>query len=157
MLALGPALIAGAVGYAGARLQFHTAIQQIEADTARLRAQYSEDERKHRRRSYHDFLTLMYRLDAMMAGFAELSKETFDRWLDDYRNLHAGIELYGSASVRERLQGVSRAVDRVGLQARQARPHGAFERQFADAYRRHRVELIATVERAIEEMRSDVA
>lgn len=77
-LALGPALITGVVGYCGARLQTAVAIRQVESENEHLRAQYEEAERQRRLDGYHELLTLLYRLDAMMAGFAPLSKEAFD-------------------------------------------------------------------------------
>jgi hypothetical protein len=150
-------MIAGAVGYYGARLQSQVSIRQVDAEGERLHVEHAEIERQRRLDSYHNFLTLLYRLDAMMAGFAPLSKETFDSWLDDFQSLYGGIDLYGTGSVRECMSEVKNALDEVGMDAQHLRGNGTFEKKFADAYSRGRKRLIQTVELAIEAMRQDIA
>jgi hypothetical protein len=156
LLALGPAIVTGVVGYRGAMLQAAVSIKGVEAENERLRQEQREGERQRRLGSYHDFLSLMHRLDAMMAGFAPLSKEAFDGWLDAFQSLYGGIDLYGSDSVREQLAKAKDVLDEIGTEARRERGGESFERRFAAAYPAGRRRLIEAVGLVLEEMRRDV-
>lgn len=156
LLALGPAIVTGLVGYRSAMLQAAVSIQGVEAENERLRDERRESERQRRLGGYHDFLSLMHRLDAMMAGFSPLSKEAFDAWLDHFQSLYGGIDLYGSDAVRGQLVSVKDVLDEIGTEARRQRGNDAFEKRFAAVYPAHRDRLIEAVGGVLEEMRGDV-
>jgi hypothetical protein len=154
-LALGPAVVTGILGYAVARLQARVALAQAAAENGRLRLQYAETRRDHRQRSYHDFLSLMYRLDSMIGGLSVLSEEDFARWIGDFQRVYGGIELFGASPVRDRLPAVRDAVNAIG-EAATYRDVESFESAMRDAYRDGRGRLISAVDELIESMRTDV-
>lgn len=157
LLALGPAAITGVVGYVAARAQSRAAIRSAEIENERLRLDHREAERQGRKETYHQLLTLLHRLDAMMAGFADLSQESFSRWLSDFESASGAVDLFGGIQVRRELRGVRERIDEIGLRARRRDGRTSFETLFAEAYRDGRAPLTAAVDRTLEAMRSDVA
>lgn len=156
LLTLGPAIVTGAVGYSSARLQARSAFEHVAGELDRLRQEQHESERQRRLTSYLDFLTLVYRLDAMMAGFAPLSKEAFEGWLDSFQSLSAGIDLFGSEHVHASLSAVNEVLDQIGIRARHSRSSEPFEQKFAAAYFHRRADLADAMEAVAGEMRRDV-
>jgi hypothetical protein len=155
LLALGPAVVTGLVGYRSAMVQAAVSMRGVEAENERLVGQHREDERQRRLTGYHDFLTLIYRLDAMMAGFAPLSQDAFEEWLDNFQRLYGAINLTASEPVRVRVAEMKAALDAIGMEACRIGGDASFERKFADSYLRGRERPIQAVAEVIEEMRKE--
>ena len=161
LLAIGPAVATGALGYAVARLQSNASALQSEAETERLRRQHAESARQQRQAAYHDLLALMYRLDGLMAGMAPepYTKAALDRWLGQFQLLYGAIDLFGTDPVRQEIVGIRRELDAIGAAARRragSTRAADFSDHFADAYGDGRTKLVAAVASVIDAMRADV-
>src|SRR3954465_8064914 len=64
-IATGPALVAGLVGYAGARLQLRGTVRQAEVELERLQEQHHEQHLRHRQATYHDLLDAIREVHTM--------------------------------------------------------------------------------------------
>jgi hypothetical protein len=159
LLAVGPAAITGLVGFAGARLQAQTAQKQARNEIDRLLLEQGDTARQQRQAAYHDFVTLLYRLDAMVVGLVAepWSKETFSSWLEQFHLYFGCIDLYATDDVRSSATQIKTVLDEIGSKARE---HGTdvdtFVRHFPTTYHDNRQSLIAAVEQTLNLMRHDI-
>jgi hypothetical protein len=155
-LTMGTVIGTAVVGYQAARLRAAVAIHAIQSESEWLVEQHRQGQRDWRRSVYHDFLTLIYRLDAMMSGLAPLSRSSFEEWLDEYQRLYSGICLSASDPVRTETAEVKAALDAIGRQARHQQTSAPFEWRFAHAYLEGRGRLFVVVEQLSDRMRAEV-
>lgn len=161
LLAVGPAVVTGILGYAIARLQTKASVQQSASETERLRRQHAEAARQQRQTAYHDLLALMYKLDSLLTGIGPdpLSKPALDAWFGQFQLLYGAIDLFGTDAVRRDIVGIKAELDAMGVVARRqaggTRSSG-FVDEFGNAYAAGRGRLIAAVDRVIDSMRADV-
>jgi hypothetical protein len=161
LLAVGPAVFTGILGYAIARLQAKATGVQANAETERLRRQHDEAARQRRQAAYHDLLALMYALDSLLAGMGPdpFSKAALDAWLGRFQLLYGAIDLFGTDTVRSEILGVKRELDAMGTAARHragSTRSSGFADDFVRAYADGRTKLISAVNRMIDAMRTDV-
>lgn len=161
LIAIGPAVVSGALGYAVARLQSKATTAQSEAETERLRRQHAEAARQQRQAAYHELLALMYRLDSLVAGMGPdpFSKSALDGWLGQFQLLYGSIDLFGTDAVRQETAAIKREIDAIGAAARRraggTRSTG-FAEEFVPAYVDGRAKLRVAVGNVVDAMRIDV-
>ena len=158
LLAVGPAIVTGLAGYTGARLQAKTARQEMQGEIERLRMQQRDQMRQQRQETYHELLSLFYRLDSMVSDLAKpLSRKSFADWVDKFNHQFSCIDLFGTDSVREAARRAKVVVGQIGLEARKESAQvDHFINCFVKAYRSHRESLDKAVGDTIEAMREDL-
>ena len=94
------AVASGGTGVLIARLQSQTETVRLRAEAARARAASDEDHRRHREGVYHSFLEIAYQ-------FRNRANQVKDfplaAWQGKYEHLLAGMYLFGSAAVRDKV------------------------------------------------------
>jgi hypothetical protein len=84
---------------ATAESQNEVELAKIEAENTRLRAQYTEDERRNKQATYHKTVTVLQRLYGV-----EQSEELNREWL----HCLAGVQIFGSKETSNALEDVRR-------------------------------------------------
>lgn len=98
-IAVGPAMVAGAVGYLGARLQYEGVRTQSEMERARLRDQHAEEHLRHRQAVYHDLLDAI-RQAHQTPPRPHSSEQVWQDWAVNYSHHLNAVVLFGTEAVR---------------------------------------------------------
>lgn len=84
-----------------AEAQRDVELSKVEAENARLREQYLEEERRNRQVTYHRILTVIQRLH----GIREDSEELVDV-MQEWRYCRSGVQIFGSKNASDALDDV---------------------------------------------------
>lgn len=157
-LAMGPASIAGLVGYFAARFQRDTARAETRAATQRLQLDHRESERQRRRDIYRDFLAHLDRYDVMLVKDGAVTPEDQADWLQDYYRLAREISLCGDDKVVEQLDELMHAYTDAGDLAIERMEDGeVFIDSFRTVYPEARNDLNERAASLTDAMRGEVA
>jgi hypothetical protein len=155
-LAVGPAAVAGSVGYFGARLQAATAIHQATMETKRLGIGFQEEERRNRQGTYHQFLAVLARHDMMLTGYDLLTPDSYRGWVGEFYFLRAGMDLFGTLAVRDAMGPLTDVLGTIGQEVMDGDKERPFLDRLIEAYERHREDAHRAEVILTEAMRADV-
>lgn len=92
-------IITGLVGLAGSVVTYLIARHQADAEMAKLRAQHTEDERRHRQGIYHQLLELLMNREKAIDNLDALPVEEATQFGDQLNHLQAAVRLFGAKDV----------------------------------------------------------
>jgi hypothetical protein len=76
-------------------------LAKVQAENARLREQYLEEERRNRQATYHRILTVIQRLHGIREDSGELADV-----MQEWRYCRSGVQIFGSKDASNALDGV---------------------------------------------------
>jgi hypothetical protein len=109
-LATGPAAIAGATGFYGARLSNRATIRQAEVQIEQVNLENYEANRRERQTVYHELLDHLRGFDATLVSLASngtVDRDAFSEWSARFDHLANGAVLFGTDHVRECVQALA--------------------------------------------------
>jgi hypothetical protein len=157
LLAVLPAGITAALGYAGVRSQRDTSLAETKAATLRVRIEHADAERAKRQAAYQEYLVLLTQHAAVMQRAGSADEAWVDEWFEKYWRQESGLRIFAPPGVQDALGRLAAALDVVADEANQGDQSGPGLPRLRSAFLSHRDQVIAAIEAVAVEMRKDVA